>query len=166
MVDIDLDDEFEEEVEQHWDRSWDDYPDGPNFVEAWDFWYGDGWPSPEIVATWSRYERRWVEWERSIDEWWSVVGHYEEAPAAWERGFRKWVAQFRPTTCVYCSSGAPAYAEGSCRTCYRWLARNRDRYEEHELLGELAKRVETRRLSRIPDRSCDTRLGRSGGSEH
>jgi hypothetical protein len=39
--------------------------------EAWgedfalDRWFGDEWPDATVVATWSAYERRWVEWERS-----------------------------------------------------------------------------------------------------
>jgi hypothetical protein len=49
-----------------------------------------------------------------------------------------------PPRCPHCHSAPPAYADGSCRTCYRWLARNRDRYSPGELVNELAKRVERR----------------------
>ena len=49
-----------------------------------------------------------------------------------------------PESCTHCGLAPPAYADGSCRTCYRWLARNRKKYAPDELLIQLAKRVACR----------------------
>jgi hypothetical protein len=60
----------------------------------------------------------------------------------------------RSGRCVYCVVNPAAYSSGACRTCYRWLARNRDKYPAGELEAELAKRVARRRarLNHNPSR--------------
>jgi hypothetical protein len=47
-------------------------------------------------------------------------------------------------TCLNCGLGPAAYADGSCRTCYRWLIRNREKYPPELLHEELARRIRSR----------------------
>ena len=128
------------------DESW-----GPEFYT--DAWWGDEWPKQGIVETWSRYEREWILWERAQAVQWDYAGLYDEdVPAKWEPGARAWVEGFRPEWCVHCGLNRSAYADGTCRTCYRWLMRNRNRYPKEVLRAELGKRVAARRAQAVTGR--------------
>ena len=122
---------------------------GPEFYPDHGWAY---WPAAAVVETWSAYERRWIAWENANERWWDRVGldYYDDVPpAAWEPGSRSWVEGLRPASCVHCNLNPPAYSDGSCRTCYGWLARNRERYPAAELVGELHKRVAVRRAKAV-----------------
>jgi hypothetical protein len=84
--------------------------------------------------------RQWSSWEERNERRWDALGlggNQPEPAAAWERPGK------RP--CIHCHDGPAAYANGACRTCYRWILRNRDRYPADQLIGELHQRVRLRR---------------------
>lgn len=89
-----------------------------------------------------RYNQRWQDWSSgSESRFWNVDP--PAAPAEWESGGE--VVE-KPLMCPHCSSPSPAYKDGTCRSCYQWLRRNRNRYPPDALEEELQKRVRLRRL--------------------
>jgi hypothetical protein len=83
--------------------------------------------------------QRWATWEATNEQRRDEQGldYYsgDDRPT-WERPDR---------ACLHCDRAPAAYTSGACRTCYRWLARNRGKYPADQLEAELRHRIARRR---------------------